>query len=87
MPEAGILRELEEKTALSAEVTNVLSVGSLTQRHLEVALLGSTDSGQTPSFNHEIFDSAFAIPMDLPEGMLLGRKDLVGHAASRLNSN
>ena len=86
-PEAGMLRELEEETALSAKVTSALSVTSLKRRHLEIALLGSIDSGQTPSFNHEIFESAFVHTTNLPEDMPLDQKELVGQAVSRFSPN
>jgi 8-oxo-dGTP diphosphatase len=79
-PEMGILRELEEETGLSAQVTSVLSVTSLTRRHLEVALVGVIDSNQVASYNHEIFESAFVGPSDLPAGFPLGQKSLVERA-------
>lgn len=80
-PEAGILRELNEETGLSAQVTSVLSVTSLSRRHLEIALVGAIDSGQAVSYNHEIFESAFVEPSDLPAGLPHGQITLVERAS------
>jgi ADP-ribose pyrophosphatase YjhB (NUDIX family) len=84
-PEAGILRELEEETAMVAHITRVLAVTSLTPRHLEVALLGSIDSAQTPSFNHEIFESSFVDPKNLPDGLPSSQKAVIESASHSLN--
>lgn len=79
-PGAGILRELREETSLSAGSLQVLSVRSLSRRHLEVAITGSVDSAQPLSLNHEIFEAAFVNPSDLPPGLPSGQSVLVRQA-------
>tara|TARA_R110000868_G_scaffold9937_11_gene48931 strand:- start:1260 stop:1670 length:411 start_codon:yes stop_codon:yes gene_type:complete len=79
-PEVGILRELKEETSLSAGSVQILSIRSLSRRHLEVAVMGAVDSTQAISLNHEIFEAVFADPLDLPPGLPSSQGDLVRRA-------
>jgi len=69
-PEAGLLRELREETALTAQIEHVLCVDDVDAFQKEVVFVGHIDPYQTPVLNHEIKGLAY-VPLDgLPVGML-----------------
>lgn len=81
-PEAGALRELKEETGLVATISGLVSITSITSRHLEIAFHGTIDPTQTPRLNHEIFEIAYCDVAALPTAMPSEQRRLVAALAS-----